>query len=162
MVIHFNKKLDQAITTIGSAEYHQFEIPAGETTSEEFLRVFGEINWKIIDSLNETYSHLLKDEFDLHNWLNFNEKDELAYFLSEAGQNCFNHAEKPERFHLWLGEKGFVLGIEQKQGFNAEEVNEKRIKDNEGAAFEFFRNCKNEIFFDRAKEAKTVYMEFKF
>ena len=104
-------------------------------------------------------------KFDLYNWLEFNSKDEVAYFLNEAGSNCLTYSDHktPHKFHLWLGSKGFIIGIEQLgTGFNASEINEKKIKDNEGAAFEFFRNCQSEIFFDDSQKAKIVYMEHLF
>ncbi|MBI2661919.1 hypothetical protein HYX11_00480, partial [Candidatus Woesearchaeota archaeon] len=100
-----------------------------------------------------------------YNWLRHNANDEVAYFLSETGANCLNYSlfRAPHKFHLWLGKKGFVIGIEQKgRGFPAVDVNAKKIKINEGAAFEFFRTCKGEIFFDDANSAKVVYIEARF
>ena len=59
---------------------------------------------------------------------------------------------------MWLGKKGFVIGISQKgEGFSAVEVDDKKIKTNEGAAFDFFRNCKGEIFFDNPQQVRMVY-----
>ena len=113
--------------------------------------------------LNQKYSRLLENGFDLYNWLNYQNKDEVAYFLNEAGSNALNYSQfkAPSKFHLWFGKKGFIIGIEQKgQGFNASKVDSERLKDNQGAAFDFFRNCKSKIFFDNDQDAKIVYMEY--
>ncbi|MBI2662401.1 hypothetical protein HYX11_03000, partial [Candidatus Woesearchaeota archaeon] len=100
-----------------------------------------------------------------YNWLRHNANDEVAYFLSETGANCLNYSlfRAPHKFHLWLGKKGFVIGIEQKgRGFPAALIHEQQRKKNEGAAFEFFRTCKSEIFFDDENSAKVVYIETRF
>ena len=34
----------------------------GETVSEDFLKVFGNTNWQIVDHLNENYSHVLTEQ----------------------------------------------------------------------------------------------------
>ena len=66
----------------------------------------------------------------------------------------------PHKFHLWLGEKGFIIGIEQKgKGFNPIHINENLIKNNKGAAFEFFRECNGKVFFDNSEDAKVVYFK---
>jgi len=64
---------------------------------------------------------------------------------------------------LWLGEKGFIIGIEQKgKGFHAEHINKNKIKENKGAAFEFFRNCQNNIFFDNKENTTMILMQHIF
>ena len=56
-----------------------------------------------------------------------------------------------------------MLGVEQKgTGFNAQEVHDKNLKENEGAAFNFFRKCQSSVFFDNAQDARMVLMEFRF
>ena len=82
--------------------------------------------------------------------------------MNEAGSNTLNHSQfkAPSHFHLWMGKKGFVIGIEQQgKGFNAQKINQEKIKEGEGAAFEFFRKCKGTIFFDEPKKARVVYLE---
>jgi len=61
-----------------------------------------------------------------------------------------------------MGRKGFVIGIEQQgKGFNAEKVHKEKIKEGEGAAFEFYRKCKGRVFFDEPKKARMVYLEVR-
>ena len=160
MTIHFDKTLLESLQNIGDCEHQELFIHDQERTSE-IIEHYGKQKWKIVDLINQKFD----SKFDLYNWLEFNSKDEVAYFLNEAGSNCLNYSDHktPYKFHLWLGSKGFIIGMEQLgKGFNALEINEKRIKDNEGAAFEFFRNCQSKIFFDNSKEANTVYMEHLF
>jgi len=165
MVLDFQKKLSEALESIGFAgEYHELLVQQ-EQEEIDVLEIYGNAQWQIVDLLNEKYNSVLMDKIDLHNWIDYNQKDEVAYFLSETGTNCLNYAEHraPHKFHVWSGEKGFVVGVEQiGESFSAEMINEKRIKENEGAAFEFFRNCNSTIFFDNPKETRVVYMELKF
>ncbi|MEW5896343.1 MAG: hypothetical protein AB1668_01505 [Nanoarchaeota archaeon] len=168
MVLCFQKDLLQALEHIDFTAYHEFVVHPLERRrtidSDEIIERYGAVKWEIVDMLNQEYSTILENNFDLYNWLNENSNDELAYFLNEAGSNVLGYSDfgAPYKFHLWLGKKGFILGIEQKgKGFNAEEVCNKKIKENEGAAFNFFRNCRSEIFFDDSKNARTVFMLFK-
>ncbi len=163
MTLYFQHNLASALKNIERLEHYEFLV-SGEIDSQ-LTESYGMAKWKIVDLLNEKFSKVLKDKFDLYNWLNYNENDELAYFLNEAGSNCLNYSEfkMPHKFHLWVGKKGFVVGIEQKgKGFNAEEVHNFRIKDGEGAAFDFYRKAKSKIFFDDCKNARMVLMEFMF
>ena len=165
MALHFTKTLQEALEEIEFKENHQFVIHDKEEERidhDNVISVYGEAKWKIVDLLNQQYSTILKDKFDLYNWLNKNKDDEVSYFLNEVGSNSLAHSQfkAPYKFHLWLGAKGFIIGIEQKgEGFNAELVNINRIKENEGAAFEFFRSSKSEIFFDDIENAKMVYLQ---
>ena len=55
-----------------------------------------------------------------------------------------------------------MIGIEQQgKGFNAEKVHKEKIKEGEGAAFEFYRKCKGRVFFDEPKKARMVYLEVR-
>ena len=170
MTLHFAKTLPEALQSIGhNGEYHEFivhenEIPLQEHMLNMMITQYGNSKWNVVDLLNAQYSHVLSDKFDLYNWLHYNENDEVSYFLNEAGSNTLNYSDfgAPHAFRIWLGTKGFVVGVQQNgQGFNAREIHEKRIKSNKGAAFTFFRNCKNIIFFDNADEARIVFMEYK-
>ncbi|MBU0459935.1 MAG: hypothetical protein KKH52_02830 [Nanoarchaeota archaeon] len=162
MTLHFNKNLTEALQNIGEHEYKELFLHDQEriiSNSCEIIDKYGKLKWQVVDLINQKFN----SQFDLYNWLNHNPNDEVAYFLNEAGSNCLSYSDHkiPHRFHLWLGEKGFIIGIEQLgKGFNALHINENRIKDNEGAAFDFFRNCQSEIFFDDSEEARIVYMEF--
>lgn len=166
MTIHFTKNLPQALQNIGTWGYHESVVhDKEEARDDDVLGVYGDAKWKIVDILNEQYSTILNDKFDLHNWLNHNVSDEVAYFINEVGSNTLSHSQfkAPHKFHLWLGREGFIIGVEQKgTGFDAEQVHQNLIKDNEGAAFDFFRNCKSEIFFDDKNETRTVFMESLF
>jgi len=171
MVLHFTKSLQEALEEISfDTEYSEFVVHEHEEVLDKekhvgFLERYGEAKWGVVDLLNSRYSNKLRDTFDLYNWLHYNTNDEVAYFLSEVGSNCLNYSsfKAPHKFHVWLGKKGFVIGISQKgEGFSALQVEEKKIKENEGAAFEFFRRCRSEIFFDDATCARMVYMKWKF
>lgn len=168
MVLSFQYNLLLALKNINYIEYQQFPLHEAETertytNSDDLIERYGKIKWDIIDLINQRYSHLLKDKFDLYNWLNKNQNDELSYFLNEAGSNCLNYSQYkvPSKFHLWLGKEGFIVGIEQKgQGFNPQNIWQKKLKENEGAGFSFFEKCKNKIFFDDKEEARMVLIEF--
>lgn len=171
MAINFTKNVREALESIGFSDNY-LELPIYELeeirtylVSDVIIEQYGKAKWAIVDILNEKYGALLFNKFDLHNWLEKNQDDEVAYFLNEAGSNSLNYSEylTPSRFHLWLGKKGFVISIEQKgKGFNAVKINEEKIKENRGGAFRFFRECKGVIFFDNAEEARMVYLEVKF
>ena len=168
MVISFHKNISASLKSIHLQQHQEFLVHSQESkrthlTSDDLIALYGNHKWAVVDILNREYRHLLETPFDLYHWLNYKEHDEVAYFLNEAGSNALSHSEflVPYKFHLWLGKKGFIIGIEQKgKSFNAEKVNQKRIKDNEGAAFEFYRNCKSTVFFDNPQEARIVFMEY--
>ena len=170
MVIHFTKTLPEALENIGFSTYHELRVYEAEKIrthliSDAVIGQYGHAKWAVIDLLNEEYGASMFNKFDLHNWLEKNQDDEVAYFLNEAGSNSLNYSQylAPSRFHLWLGKKGFILGIEQKGiGFNAVEINEGKLKENKGGAFDFFRGCKSAVFFDDAEDARIVYFELKF
>ncbi len=168
MVIHFHHTLQNSLTEIQfTGKQQQFIVHDKEEVrlahnSDKIISLYGNAKWAVVDTLNEQYSHLLSSPIDLYNWLHYNEHDEVSYFLNEAGSNTLNYSEYriPAKFQLWQGKRGFVLAIEQKgKGFNALEIDFKRIKDNDGAAFEFFRQCKSIIFFDDPSNARVVYIE---
>ena len=169
MVLNLTQNLQQALDNIDFSDYHELPVYDSEEIrthiiSDEVIEKYGQAKWAIVDLLNEKYGALLFNKFDLYNWLEKNKDDEVAYFLNEAGSNSLNYSQylTPWRFHLWLGKKGFVIGIEQKgKGFNAIKVNDEKIKEHQGGAFQFFRECKNTIFFDDAEEARIVYLEVR-
>ncbi len=146
---------------------HHFPIQEAEQSrTDEVLNRYGEAKWAIIDLLNEHYKHHKGDNnnpqqnFDLYNWLLENKEDEVAYFLNEAGSNCLTHSQyrAPSQFRLWLGKKGFVIGIEQKgKGFNVEKALAAA-----GGFFNFFEKSKSVVFFDDLNEARNVLMMWTF
>lgn len=171
MVLDFTKNLQQALEHIDfSGEGYELPVYSVEEArshfiSDEVIAKYGQAKWAIVDLLNEKYGALLFNRFDLHNWLNKNKDDEVAYFLNEAGSNSLNHSQflAPSCFYLWLGKNGFVIGIEQKgKGFNAVKVHEEKIQEHQGGAFAFFRECKSMVFFDNPEEARVVYLEVRF
>lgn len=164
MVISFDHQLAKALHNIQcTGEQTTIPIhPHQKKRTKETITQYGNAKWAIVDLLNQRYSTILNTEFNLYHWLHYNEHDEVAYFLNEAGSNALNHSQfkAPSHFHLWMGRKGFVIGIEQQgEGFNAVKINEKKKKENEGAAFEFFRNCKSTIFFDDSSNARIIYVQ---
>jgi len=171
MVIHFTQKISEALEKIDfTADYYRLPVYEAEEVrshliSDEVIERYGDAKWAIIDLLNQKYGALLLNKFDLLHWLEKNKDDEVAYFLNEAGSNSLNYSQflAPSHFHLWLGKKGFVIGVEQNgMGFNASKVNEEKTKKNQGGAFHFFRECKSQVFFDQAEEARIVYLQVKF
>lgn len=169
MVLDFSRSLQESLELIGATEGYEFPVYENEEIrthliSDALIERYGHAKWAIVDLLNEKYGALLFNKFDLHNWLDKNKDDEVAYFLNEAGSNSLNYSEflAPYKFHLWLGKNGFVIAIEQKgRGFNALKIDEERVKDNQGGAFTFFRDCKSIIFFDDAEEARILYLEYR-
>ncbi len=166
MVLNFDYSLIQALQKIQTDGYHEIIVHEKDTVRDiysscEIVERYGEAKHQIVELINQRYN----TNFDHFNWLNQNTADEVAYFFNEAGSNVLSYSEfkAPFKFHLWFGEKGFIIAIEQKgRGFNAEEVDQLRIKSGEGTAFEFFRKCRSKVFFDEGKKAKVVLMEFLF
>jgi len=171
MVLNFTKTLSEALDHIDFCG-EGYELPVYRTEeirthmiSDEVIEKYGQAKWAVVDILNREYGAILFNKFDLYHWLEKNKNDEVAYFLNEAGSNSLNYSQylAPFGFHIWLGKKGFVIGIEQKgKGFNAVKVDEEKITEHQGGAFAFFRECKNIVFFDDAEEARVVYLEVKF
>ena len=130
MTINFNASLQKSLPKLGQHSYHEFVVHGEErviSNSDEVVDIYGKTKWAIVDLLNNNYNHLIKDKFDLYNWLNNNQNDEVSFFLNETGSNCLNYSDHkvPHKFHLWLGRKGFIIGVEQKgEGFNAIKIND--------------------------------------
>jgi hypothetical protein len=166
MTLHFDKNVHQALDKIEFFDYHEIIVHEKEEerthlNSCQIIETYGKAKWQIVDLLNQQYN----TKFDLYNWLNKDKSDEVAYFLNESGSNCLNYSEfkSPTKFHLWLGKNGFIIGIEQNgKGFNAEEVYQKKIKENEGNGFQFFANCKSKVFFNNSNDAKIVFFKHNF
>jgi len=166
MALSFHHTLLEALENINfTGEQTTLLIhPHQKERTDETITQYGNAKWAVVDMLNERYSTILNTKFNLYHWLHYNEHDEVAYFLNEAGSNTLNHSEfkMPSHFHLWMGKKGFVIGIEQQgKGFNAQKINHEKIKEGEGAAFEFFRKCKGVVFFDEPTKARKVYLEVR-
>lgn len=162
MVIQLTLTLPQALKDIGfKGEQYAFPVYSSEQQQEEIIERYGQAKWAVVDILNKKQGACFKNTINLYNWLLYNENDEVAYFLNEAGSNALNYSEQkaPSIFHLWLGKRGFIIGIGQDdKGFDAKQVAETGKKENAGAAFDFFRRCKNIIFFDEPTEARLVLM----
>jgi hypothetical protein len=160
-MINFFKNISKSLETIQQKFHKEFLVHEEESVSnhnEEMINSYGDTKWKIVDLVNEKYGTF----FDLYNWLHYIEDDELAYFLNEMGSNVLHNSQfkAPSKFHLWMGEKGFIVGIEQKgKGFNAQYISEKNLKENEGSGFSFLKKCNGEVFFDDPTNAKVVYFE---
>lgn len=168
MVISLSHTLPKALNRIGCHQHQEIIIHTIETertwkNADEIVEQYAKAKERIITMLNTKYSALLKEPFSLMNWINKNINDEVSYFLSEAGSNTLNHSQfkAPYKFHLWQGEKGFVIGVEQKgNGFPAEKIWKDGIKTNEGNAFTFFQKCQSVIFFDNPHNSRIVFMEY--
>src|SRR3989344_4553239 len=122
MVLNFTKTLSEALENIDFTG-EGYELPI---YSEEKAR-----------------SHLISDEivakYGYAKWAIVDSLNEKYGALLINKFDLYN----------WLGRKGFLIGIEQKgKGFNAAKINDERIKEHQGGAFTFFRECKNKVFFD--------------
>tara|TARA_Y100000034_G_scaffold130711_1_gene189818 strand:+ start:662 stop:1159 length:498 start_codon:yes stop_codon:yes gene_type:complete len=165
MSIEYKQTLNQAYKIIKVQEQRKFVIyPKNEArthlNSDEIVDIYGKAKWEIVELINKKFG----TNFSHLNWLEKKE-DEIAHFINEAGSNSLNYSEfkVPKSFHLWLGKRGFIIGIEQQgKGFNAQKVNERKIKENEGAAFNFYRECKSIVFFDDARDCRIVYLLYLF
>jgi hypothetical protein len=165
MPINFTHSLQQALNTIEHQISKEFIIHLHKTTrtltnTDEILQNYGKAKWAIVDILNKNY----QTNFNLYNWLN-NKEDDVAHFINEAGSNTLNYSEfkTPHKFHLHLGIKGFVIAIEQLgQPFNAQEIQNNKIKQNKGAAFQFYNNSKSTIFFNHPTSSTAVYLQYLF
>ena len=172
MVISASKILKEAlgeITFVKQKEFlvHEEVVPRNLANTDEILSRYANAKEKVIKELREYYfpQHSPAQQFALENWLLDNSKDEVAYFLNEAGSNALNYSEFkiPAEFHLWLGNEGFIIGIEQRgKGFDVEEVlKNKKIKRmnklSGGKGFSFFKKCKSTVFFDDFRNARVIY-----
>lgn len=163
MAIDHALNLSLALQHVGFSREHgeqqsaqEFSIhEAEELRTDDVLNTYGTAKWAIIDLLNNHYAQ--NDvHYDLYNWLLENKEDEVAYFLNEGGSNCLTHSEykAPSKFKVWLGKKGFVIGMEQKgKGFSIAEAIQKA-----GGFFGFFAQSKSIIFFDQRQEARAIFM----
>lgn len=166
MVLNFEYSITQALQKIQAEGYHELIVHEKEVVRDiysscEIVEKYGEAKHQMVELINQRYN----TTFDHFNWINQNIADEVAYFINEAGSNVLSYSKfkAPFKFHLWFGSKGFIIGIEQKgRGFNAKEIHQQGLKENQGAAFDFFRNCKNIVFFDDPDKAKMVFFEFLF
>ncbi len=165
MVLNFTLQLSTALASIGYQKKKHDILLSSSEPGKQPIAEYGNAKWAIVDLLNQEYSSSLQTSIDLHHWINHEEDDEVAYFLNEAGSNTLNYAEQrfPSAFRCWLGERGFILAIEQEgRGFAAERIHQQRIKVNEGAAFSFYRRCRATIFFDDPTNARVVYFKYTF
>ena len=90
--------------------------------------------------------------------------DDITYFFAETYFNVAFYGDYhfPSMIQAWIGESSFVLSVGQEgNGFDAEMVNQTRKIQNAGGAFNFFRSCESEIFFDNPNNARTVFMGYK-
>jgi len=163
MAICFKTTLTEALEKIQHHSSHTFPIHNRHKVRDVFsscdiIDKYGQQKWAVVELLNKTYGA----KFDLYNWITQIVTEEVAYFLNEAGSNSLNYTEykAPDNFSLWLGKKGFIISIEQQgTGFDAQRIHQLEIKENEGAGFDFFRNCKGKVFFDDHENAKIIYLQ---
>lgn len=163
MVLDLNLRLQRALVVMGKNKYFVFPLHEREQPAqheESFILLYGSAKARIVALLNQHYAQHFFSPINLHNWLYHREEDEVAYFLNEAGSNAINHSDykAPAMFHLWLGENGFIIGVEQQgRGFAVEKLTAKTEQKSGGEGFQFFQACKATIFFDNPKEARVVY-----
>ena len=169
MVLDFERKLTDSLESIGhSGEEHEFlvhdeDLHEVNPQCSMLLSRYSDALHGVVEHVNNRFSTVLDGSFDLLNWIKHNHHDELAYFLSETGNNCLNHSQNkaPHKLKLYLGSKGFVVAVEQEgKGFDAKVVDSSGFYQNEGAAFDFYRNCQSVVFFDDFLDSKVVFMEF--
>src|SRR3990167_3027569 len=98
MTIHFTQTLQKSLETIKVTKGYEFPVYEAEEArdhllSDKVVEKYGEAKWAVVDILNEEYGAIMFNKFDLHNWLEKNQDDEVAYFLNEAGSNSLNHSQ---------------------------------------------------------------------
>ena len=104
MSLNFSKTLPQALQEIELIEHHQFSVhPVAEPCrdhdsmqNKQIIKRYGSAKWAVVDHLNAHYGpqeHLPGKKFDLGHWLKFNEDDEVAWFLNEAGSNTLHYSQ---------------------------------------------------------------------
>ncbi len=163
MVLLFDYTLALALQTISCQEEKHFPIHLEDKerthhNADEIMERYGDSLHALVSLLNQRYAL----DCNLLAWLEHDE-DEVSSFLNEACSNTLHHAsfKAPSHVRVWLGEKGFIIGIEQKgKGFDAQTVHHLDKKENKGAAFDFYRKSKGKIFFDHPPDARIVYFEF--
>ena len=167
MVIYFNHSLRESLKNIDFVEHEEEFIVHTKkenrvlSNSCDIIDRYALKKEQVVRLINEVYG----TNFDLYNWIENDLSDEVSYFLNEAGSNVLNYSQflAPYKFKLFFGKKGFVIGIEQKgKSFNAQHIHNNNIKQNEGMAFKFYKECSNKIFFDHPQDTNIVYMEFLF
>jgi hypothetical protein len=162
MVIRYDHTLQDALNSIGKHTYHEFlvsAVPRNLTNGDDLLQLNHEAKEEIFHLLNKCYG----TNFNLHNWLE-GKDDDLACFINEVSSNALSYSSHKiaSKFHLWKGTKGFLIGVEQKSGFDAKAVDHGRKRQNEGAGFNFFRESQGTVFFSNSKYANVVYLEILF
>lgn len=164
MVITVDFTLPIALATFGkNPAYVTFPVHTEKQPvihSASFIAHYGSAKSRIVELLNQRYAQHLSPPINLHNWLYHRQEDEVAYFLNEAGSNAINHStyKAPAKFHLWLGKKSFIIGVEQHgESFAVEKLMRKTEQKNGGEGSRFFQACQATIFFDNPKEARVVY-----
>lgn len=164
MVLNSDLTLQKALAVLGeNPAYVTFPVHTEKQPaihSASFIAHYGSAKFRIVELLNQRYAQHFSSLIDLHNWLYHRQEDEVAYFLNEAGSNAINHSDykAPARFHLWLGENGFLIGVEQKgKSFAVGELTKSLRQTKGGDGSRFFQACQGTIFFDNPKEAKVVY-----
>lgn len=165
MVTNFNHSLQLALQHIEHHTTKKYLIhPRHEartlTNTDQILEKYADAKHQIINHINQYY----QTNHNHDNWLT-NQPDDVAHFLNEAGSNTLNYSEfkTPHKFHLHLGTKGFIIGIEQLgQAFNAQYIYENKIKQNQGKAFTFYNNSESTVFFNHPTNTTIVYLQFLF
>ena len=173
MVIKIGKTLDESLKGIGfsgpNGEHLKFPL---HEVAESLYRQSSEYQRNLVQKYLEVV------EGDIPNTLKrrFRDRpkmfrsrfggfcDDITYFFAETYFNVAFYGDYhfPSMIQAWVGESSFVLSVGQKgNGFDAEMVNQTRRKQNAGGAFNFFRSCESEIFFDNPNNARIVFMEYK-
>ncbi|HIH11884.1 TPA: hypothetical protein HA241_06860 [Candidatus Woesearchaeota archaeon] len=167
MVLLWSKTVDQALAEVRFTHRYEFEISTEPRTldnTDEIIPRYAAVKQHIVVILNSHFPHWMGRRFRLKHWLQRKKHDELAYFLNEAGSNCLAYADHkiPAQFRLWIGKKGFLIGITQSGGgFPAREVYVQKRRNNLGGGFRFYARCRSKIFFDSPAKATEVYLLWK-
>ncbi|MBW2984400.1 hypothetical protein KY361_04750 [Candidatus Woesearchaeota archaeon] len=164
MVIAFDKTLADALREIGFSEsegvhleevVYDGEVHLSELSPEEQESLFARIGRAYGEVFNQVT--LCGKSWDVPHLRN------LSDFISHITTNVRKYSQYgiEYRIHFWQGERGFVVGIEQKgRGFEAKRVDSERIASSYGNGFNFYRACSPYIFFDSPSDARIVYMQW--
>ena len=77
MTLIFNKTVQGALKEIDTYQYQEFMVnePNQPTPLGSIPNNYAESKWQIVEMLNQTYSQILKNKFDLYNWLYHHKED---------------------------------------------------------------------------------------
>ncbi|HLC58661.1 MAG TPA: hypothetical protein VJI68_02275 [Candidatus Nanoarchaeia archaeon] len=182
MVLAYDLTLEKALDEIGFVAGKSYSVDY-DVFFNNARKLPGDKN-KSIDSFSQSKSEQLLFDLDrffnyrffntipystdplfLYTMLSGNKKREIPLFMSETIFNAIDHGEYTSVHHLELRltTKGTVIGVCQLgNGFNAVNIDARRIFKNLGGGFTAYRKISSSVFFDDPLNARGVYLKYVF